>query len=172
MEWISGMTSGTVPPTAAVAAGRESLAAQPAREEGSGHLLRPAMDEYVPEEKQEPYGRYWPGRDEDGRPKLYFDDPEGASSPEPPGKASGLPEQSKRAERAAGKKSETCTGDTGKVDREIEKLKRRQAELEQRLCTEADEAKRKALEKELSQIERELHQKDNDAYRRQHTTFS
>ena len=55
------------------------------------------------------------------------------------------------------------------MDREIEKLKKKQQELEQRLNTETDEAKIKELERQLAQVERELKQKDNDTYRRQHT---
>lgn len=70
------------------------------------------------------------------------------------------------------KRTERCTGDTGKVDREIEKLKRKRAELEQRLNTERDEAKREDLERQLAQVEAELRQKDNDGYRRRNTVFS
>lgn len=70
------------------------------------------------------------------------------------------------------KRAERCTGDTGKVDREIEKLKRKRAELEQRLNTERDEAKRAELEQRLAQVEAELRQKDNDGYRRRNTVFS
>lgn len=70
------------------------------------------------------------------------------------------------------KRAERCTGDTGKVDREIEKLKRKRAELEQRLNTERDEAKREDLEQQLAQVEAELRQKDNDGYRRRNTVFS
>ena len=70
------------------------------------------------------------------------------------------------------KRTERCTGDTGKVDREIEKLKRKLAELEQRLGAERDEAKRAELERQLAQVEAELRQKDNDGYRRRNTVFS
>ena len=70
------------------------------------------------------------------------------------------------------KKAERCTGDTGKVDREIEKLKRKRAELERRLNTERDEARRAELEQQLAQVEAELRQKDNDGYRRRNTVFS
>lgn len=65
-----------------------------------------------------------------------------------------------------------CTGDSGEVDREIEKLKREKEELERRLSTEDDEDKIKDLKKRLAQVERELRQKDSDTYRRQHTAFS
>lgn len=122
-------------------------------EERQGHKLKPMMDEYVPEEQPEPSGRYWMGRDEDGQPKINFDDPE---------QAAGAPK----------KPEEKWVGDTGKVDREIEKLKKKKQELEQRLNIEADEAKIKDLERQLAQVERELQQKDNDTYRKQHSTFT
>ena len=129
---------------------------------------KPMMDEYVPEEKREPSGRYWMGKDENGQPKVYFDAPErnkGADSPEP--NAADAPK-----ERPSGKKAETCTGNTDQVDREIEKLRKEREQLKQQLNSETDEAKRKELESKLSQVENELRQKDNDAYRRQHTVFS
>ena len=129
---------------------------------------KPMMDEYVPEEKREPSGRYYLGKDENGQPKVYFDAPEqdeGADTPEP--KAADAPK-----EKAGGKKAETCTGNTDQVDREIERLKKEKEQLERQINSETDEAKRKELELKLSQVENELRQKDNDAYRRQHTVFS
>lgn len=74
--------------------------------------------------------------------------------------------------KASGNQEEKCTGSTDKVDREIEKLKKKQQELEQRLNTETDDTKIRELERKLAQVERELAQKDNDTYRRQHTVFS
>ena len=145
-------------------------------EEDQSRRLKPVMDEYVPEEPQEPSGRYWMGRDEDGQPKIYFDDPERAANapkqpedtpeaeePDPAGQGAKGPEGEKD-------KDEVWEGNSDKVDREIEKLKKKQQELEQRLGTETDEAKIKDLERQLAQVERELKQKDNDTYRRQHTT--
>ena len=134
----------------------------------SARPQKPVMDEYIPEEKREPSGLYWVGKDEDGQPKIYFDDPgqdEGADSPEP--KADDAPK-----EKADEKKAETCIGNTDQVDREIEKLKKKREQLERQINSETDDAKRKELESKLSQVENELRQKDNDAYRRQHTVFS
>ena len=128
----------------------------------------PRMDEYVPEEKREPSGCYWLEKDENGQPKVYFDDPErdeGADAPEP--KAADAPK-----EKSSGKKAETCTGNTDQVDREIERLRKKRDQLTQQLSSETDDAKKKELEAKLSQVENELRQKDNDAYRRQHTVFS
>jgi len=139
----------------------------------------PVKDEYIPEEKQEPSGRYWLGKDQDGQPKVYFDNPERAA--DAPEKQNGLspaedPEQDKAADapekKASGDKAESCTCNTDKVDREIEKLKKKQEELERQINSETDDTKVKELESKLAQVESELHQKDNDTYRRQHSTFS
>lgn len=153
-------------------------------EEAQGRPRRPAMDVYAPEVKQEPCGRYWMGRDEDGQPKVCFDDPERAGAPQGPGAAPGAkepdapgaggPGQAQGAKGPKGEqgKEERCVGDTGKVDREIERLKKERRELEERLGTETDEARIEDLERRLAQVERELSRKDNDAYRKQHSTFT
>lgn len=173
MTPISGINTAALPPEAD---GRTAgLPAQ--RPEGEpGHPVKPRMDEYVPEEKQEPSGRYWPGRDGDGRPRICFDGPGRAGNSPEEAPAAGSPQQDRKAEgpekKSTDKKAETCTGDTGKVDRELEKLKRERAELERRLDTETDEAKRRELERRLAKVEDELRQKDNDGYRRRHTVFS
>jgi len=74
--------------------------------------------------------------------------------------------------KAAGKPSESVTGNTDKVDAEIRKLKKQLSELEARLASEQDPAKCKELEKQISALKDELEKKDNDAYRREHTVFS
>lgn len=173
---ISGISTGAAQSLPAAEKTVETPDAR--RPEAAGRPLKPAMDEYVPEEKQEPTGLYWPGRDEDGQPKICFDGPERAAG------ASGVPDGTpdtgapKRGggaggpEKSADEKEGTCTANTDKADREIEKLKKRQKELEQRLSAETDEAVKKDLEKELARVEDELRRKDTDAYRRQHTTFT
>ena len=128
----------------------------------------PAVDEYIPEEKQEPSGRYWLGKDEDGQPKVYFDDLKQAANP---GRAADKP-SAPPASAGKGDKSERCTANTDQVDREIERLKKRKETLEQQINAQTDEVKIKELERKLTQVERELAQKDNDTYRRQHTKFS
>ena len=60
------------------------------------------------------------------------------------------------------------TGNTDKVDREIEKLKQTQAQLEQKIAAAGGQQDKEILEKQLAQVEAELRQKDNDTYRRQH----
>ena len=147
-------------------------------EEAQSRRLKPVMDEYVPEEPQEPSGRYWMGKDEDGQPKIYFDDPErAADAPRQPEDAPEAEEPKQAGQGAKGpegkkNKDETWECNTDKVDREIEKLKKKQQELEQRLNSETDEAKIKDLERQLAQVEQELKQKDNDTYRRQHAVYT
>lgn len=143
---------GFIPAAARSAAAAPTVKEQPEvpqpGDEARERPLRPVMDEYIPEEKQDPAGRYWLGKDGDGQPRIFFDDPE-------------------RTEDA-----ESCTANTDKVDREIEELKQKKAELEQRLHSETDDAGIRELEKDLAQVERELRQKDNDAYRHRHAVFS
>lgn len=153
-------------------------------DEGQSRPIKPVKDEYIPEEKQEPIGRYWPGKDEEGNPKIFFDDPEQGKDADAPDKSEGGtpkinsddPEQDKDADapdkKASGDKAASCTINTDKVDREIEKLKKRQGELEQQINSETDDKKLEKLTRELKQVESELLQKDNDTYRRQNAVVS
>ena len=145
-------------------------------EKSQGCPLKPALDEYVPEEEKEPSGLYWLGKDAGGQPKIYFDDPgpdadalDAKNSEEGTPGLEG-PEQSKIAKKLEekGRKGENFVGNTDQVDREIEKLKKRQTELKQRLNAETDGVKIKDLKRQLAQVERELSQKDNDIYRKRH----
>ena len=185
---ISGVNTGAVQPLTTAEKVLGASKVQKPEEEAQGRQLKPVMDEYVPEEPQEPSGRYWMGKDEDGQPKIYFDDPERAAEapkgpeaapdakkpdaeapeaeePDPAGQGAKGPERKKDQD-------EVWEGNTDKVDREIEKLKKKQQELEQRINTETDEAKIKDLERQLFQVEQELKQKDSDTYRRQHASFT
>ena len=150
---ISGIGSNAAQSLAAAAGMKEPLQVQ--QTESPIQSRAPVVDEYVPEEKQEPSGRYWLGKDGDGRPKIYFDDPE---------RADDEPSDAPKADR--------CTGSTDQVDREIERLRQRKETLEQQINAQTDEARIRELERKLAQVERELAQKDNGAYRRRHTVFS
>lgn len=161
MQPISSLSYGTAQSTASVSGVRDVPKVQRPESEEQSRSSKPVMDEYVPEKQQEPSGRYWLGKDEDGQPKVYFDDPEQGKG------AGGTGKKANNSEKA-----ETCTGNTDQVDREIEKLKKKQAELERQISSETDDTKIKELEKKLAQVKNELRQKDNDAYRRQHATFS
>ena len=102
-------------------------------------------DEYISSEQSgsRPSGLYHMGKDENGKPKVLYDDPK------------------------------KVTGNTDAVDREIEKLKKLKQQLEQQIRNAfGDEEKTRELEKKLAQVESELSQKDNDTYRRQHAVIS
>lgn len=179
MQMISDLISGTAQSPASITGVKEPSKARRPEDEAQGRPIKPMADEYVPEEKQEPSGRYWPGKDEEGKPKIYFDDlaqPEGTRKKPEDIPDTDKPAQDKGAEgpekNVPGKNTERCTGNTDKVDREIEKLKKQKLELEQQLSTETDKTKIKELEAKLAQVENELRQKDNDTYRRQHSTYT
>lgn len=170
MQSISGINFGAVQPSVPLAGVEEPKKVQRPEDETQSRYQKPVMDEYVPEEKTEPSGRYWLGKDEDGKPKFYFDNPE---------RAEDAPDTSDRDKSAEGpeksgsdKDGQSCTCNTDKVDREIEKLKKQKQELEQQINRETDESKTEDLKAKLAQIEKELSQKDNDTYRRQHATYT
>lgn len=121
-------------------------------------------DEYISSEKSgsKPSGLYRLGQDENGNPKLMYDDPKREA------KAKDVQPKEEQA-----KKAEKCTTNTDNVDREIEKLKEEKKQLEQQIKAAAgDKEKVKVLEKKLAQIEGQLSQKDNDTYRRQNAVIS
>ena len=175
---ISGVNTVAVQPLTTAEKVQGASKVQKPEEEAQGRQLKPVMDEYLPEEPQEPSGRYWMGRDEDGQPKIYFDDPEraadGPKQPEDAPEAEKPKQAGQGAKGPEGKKDkdETWECNTDKVDREIEKLKKQQQELKQRLNSETDEAKIKDLEHQLAQVEQELKQKDSDTYRKQNATYT
>ena len=115
--------------------------------------IQTPKDEYISSEQsgRKPSGLYHVEKDENGNPKVLYDDPKKAGDEEP----------------------EEVTANTDKVDREIEKLKEKKQQLEQQIrAASGDEEKTKELEKKLAQVESELSQKDNDTYRRQHAVIS
>lgn len=177
--------SGIIQPFAEAVKALRTPQIQKPEEKVQSRSLKPVMDEYIPG-KRMPSGLYRMGKDEDGRPKICFDslehkegvpeNPEAVpnlQTPEEEAPNAENPRQDKEAKSSeGGKKEERCIANTDKVDREIEKLRKKQQELEQRLGSEADESKIKNLKSQLNQVERELSRKDNDTYRRQHTQFS
>ena len=166
MQSISGINSGAAQPSVPVAGVDELKKVQRPEDETQSRCQKPVMDEYVPEEKPEPSGRYWLGKDEDGKPKIYFDAPDASDASDGDKGAEG-PEKS-----GSDKDGQSCTCNTDKVDREIEKLKKQKQELEQQINRETDESKTEDLKAKLAQVEKELSQKDNDTYRRQHATYT
>ncbi len=124
-------------------------------------------DEYISSWKSgsRPVGLYHMGQDENGNPKVLYDDPKKS------GAAAGKG-QPKAGKDSTENDEEECTINTDKADREIKKLKEQKQQLEQQIkAAFDDEEKVKELEKKLSQIESELSQKDNDTYRRQNAVI-
>ncbi|MCM1328174.1 MAG: hypothetical protein NC253_01920 [Ruminococcus sp.] len=114
-------------------------------------------DEYVPGEEDTPIGLYSVSEDGDGGMSVEYDMAE--KSPE------------KAADGEKSQKSESCTCNTDRVDREIEKLREKQEQLEEELrSTEGEKAEQ--LKKQLESVSAELALKDNDTYRRQNAVFS
>jgi len=183
MEPISDMSAGVKYPLSTVAGVKEPPNAPQPQDKTRDNSIAPAKDTYIPRERQEPTGLYRLGKDEKGQPKVYFDDPNRAANvPERQTKLPGAegPNRDKDADapadgpdkKASGEKAQSCTGSTDQVDGEIEKLKKKQEELERQINSETDATKIKELKRKLAQVESELGQKDNDTYRRQHSTFS
>ena len=173
MQSISGINFGAAQPSVPLAGVEEPKKVQRPEDETQSRYQKPVMDEYVPEEKPEPSGRYWLGKDEDGKPKIYFDDPERAEDAPDAPDASDLDKGAEGPEKGGSDKDgQSCTCNTDKVDREIEKLKKQKQELEQQINRETDESKMEDLKAKLAQIEKELSQKDNDTYRRQHAVYT
>ena len=169
MMLISGVSTGAVQPLETTGKAQGASKVQRPQEETQDRQPKPVMDEYVPEEPQEPFGRYWVGKDEDGQPTIFFDAPEEATAPSTRPEA---PEELQPAKQAPAKQAEKLTGNTDQVDREIQKLREEKETLQQQINREPDEQKRKVLEQKLAKVESELQQKDNDSYRRQHTVFT
>ena len=118
------------------------------------------QDEYISSEKaaNKPSGLYGLAQDENGNRKIVYDDPHK--------KERATSDGVKSADRDD--KSEKCTTNTDSVDREIEKLKEEEKQIQQQIrSANVNEEKKKELERKLAQIENEMSQKDTDAYRRQ-----
>ena len=139
-------------------------ASQDQRGEDKNEGIPVPKDEYISSEKSgsKPSGLYRLGQDENGNPKVMYDDPKRAA------KAKDVQPKEEPAKQA-----EKCTTNTDNVDREIEKLKEEKKQLEQQIKAAAgDKEKVKVLEKKLAQIEGELSHKDNDTYRRKNAVIS
>lgn len=126
--------------------------AEPANktEEKEAEKIPENRDEYVPSEEKEPIGLYSVSPDENGNPRVSFDNED--SKPDDP-------------------EADTITGNTDNVDREIKALRDKEQALRQKLRS-ADESAAENIRRELEQVSAQLAQKDNDEYRRQNTVFT
>jgi len=124
-------------------------------------------DEYISGGKSgsRPIGLYRMGQDENGNPKVLYEDPKKSGSADRKG-------EPKVTSGSRKEDAEEVTCNTDAVDREIEKLKKQKQQLEQQIkAASGDEKKVKELEKKLALVESELSRKDNDAYRRQNAVI-
>ncbi|MDE6219104.1 MAG: hypothetical protein K2G51_01495 [Lachnospiraceae bacterium] len=129
------------------------------------------MDEYISSEAsgRKPSGLYRLGQDENGNPKVIYDDPKKAAKKESSGKKAVNADQDENPKAS----EEKCVGSTDQVDREIRQLKEQKQQLEQQIkAASGDEEKVRELQAKLAQVESELSQKDNDTYRRQNSVFT
>lgn len=97
--------------------------------------------------------------------------PDSSQEPAPP-QAPKLAERPRYDRYEPERKAQICTTDTGKVDREIEKLREEKTRLSEQVRMTDDPQKKEELRRQLAQVEQELAQKDNDTYRRQHATVT
>ena len=166
-------------------------------EDGQENRIPPARrDVYVPAEAPAKTGIYCPAADGNGVPGIRFEDPgrqdagrdvlaegrteekrasgsaEGAEEKRASGSAEGAEEKRASDAPEQSEKTEKCTINTDKVDREIRELREKKKELEQKLARSDGPEDKKRLETQLQQTERELQMKDNDSYRRSHAQYA
>lgn len=76
-----------------------------------------------------------------------------------------------KVDEATGKKNDTTTANTDKVDQEIKNLRSKRDSLKQKINSEYNTEKRREYEKELKQVENELAVKDTEQYRKNNSVF-
>lgn len=70
MKPISGMDYDAARPSVLISGERGPQKIQRPEDGSKECRPKPVMDEYVPEEEEEPSGGYWLGKDDEGRPKI------------------------------------------------------------------------------------------------------
>lgn len=76
-----------------------------------------------------------------------------------------------KVDETTGKKNDTTTANTDKVDQEIKNLRSKRDSLKQKINSEYNTEKRREYEKELKQVENELAVKDTEQYRKNNSVF-
>ena len=121
------------------------------------------FDSYEPERPEQPVGIYEISHDEEGNMVVRFNKPSKDTAKSDNMKTP-KEEPADEGEKPVIVKT---TGNTDRVDREIEKLKQTVTRLEQKIAS-SDPEEKQSLETELYRLQAELKSKDNDTYRRQH----
>ena len=125
----------------------------------SSNDIKKRVDTYEAQPPQQSAGVYQVTHDENGRRIIQVD-----KSCET---AQGQPKANPQDEREKPNIVKT-TVNTDKVDKEIEKLKQTQTQLEQKVAAAKEPEEKEKLETQLVQVNAELKAKDNDTYRQQH----
>lgn len=133
----------------------------------------PNTDKYIHKDDPVYPGIYHLTKDENGSPKVIFDNFTQKNSDEDTKENSSSDNKKISKRSSENKKDDTVTGNTDKVDREIKNLKKKKAKLEQQISQSSDNPKKQEkLQRQLEKINSELKMKDNDSYRRQHTQYT
>lgn len=140
-----------------------------------------SRDQYIPGrgESESSAGIYRLEKDGNGKQRIVSDRPDEAKKVDrkaraaaEPSKKTEPPKRVKGSEKDEGGGESTGKVDTGSVDREIKQLKEKKQQLQQQLNSARSDDKREKLEKQLKQVEAELSRKDNDSYRKRHSSYT
>ena len=125
----------------------------------SSNDIKKRVDTYEAQPPQQSAGVYQVTHDENGRRIIQVDDSCETAQGQPKAKPQDESEKPNIVK---------TTVNTDKVDKEIEKLKQTQTQLEQKIAAAKGPKEKEKLEAQLAQVNAELKAKDNDTYRQQH----
>lgn len=125
----------------------------------SSNDIKKRVDTYEAQPPQQSAGVYQVTHDENGRRIIQVDESCEAAQGQPKAKPQDESEKPNIVK---------TTVNTDKVDKEIEKLKQTQTQLEQKIAAAKEPKEKEKLEAQLAQVNAELKAKDNDTYRQQH----
>ena len=125
----------------------------------SSNDIKKRVDTYEAQPPQQSAGVYQVTHDENGRRIIQVDESCETAQGQPKAKPQDESEKPNIVK---------TTVNTDKVDKEIEKLKQTQTQLEQKIAAAKETKEKEKLEAQLAQVNAELKAKDNDTYRQQH----
>lgn len=125
----------------------------------SSNDIKKRVDTYEAQPPQQSAGVYQVTHDENGRRIIQVDESCETAQEQPKAKPQDESEKPNIVK---------TTVNTDKVDKEIEKLKQTQTQLEQKIAAAKGPKEKEKLEAQLAQVNAELKAKDNDTYRQQH----
>ena len=125
----------------------------------SSNDIKKRVDTYEAQPPQQSAGVYQVTHDENGRRIIQVDESCETAQGQPKAKPQDESEKPNIVK---------TTVNTDKVDKEIQKLKQTQTQLEQKVAAAKEPKEKEKLEAQLAQVNAELKAKDNDTYRQQH----